>query len=75
MEMNSAGNYIINAANYLDILDKKSSFIKKEQDNFNKKISSNPGTPKISNETRSGSAYKNSNVNKNISDTDFLVQE
>jgi len=59
---------VVDASRYLDILEKKYSLIKKEQDNYAKNI--NIRTTKNNTTNR-----KNKDNNqKNISDTDFLIQ-
>lgn len=68
MQMNTVWNYVVDASRYLDILEKKYSLIKKEQDNYAKNI--NIRTTKNNTTNR-----KNKDNNqKNISDTDFLIQ-
>lgn len=67
MQINSSGNYVVDAARYLDILEKKYTIIKKEQDSYLKKVNTSPTK-------NTNNAQKNNNDKKNLSDVDFLVQ-
>ena len=71
LEINSVWNYVINASRYLDVLNKKTSIIIKEQQN---KENNSVWKFNILNIKDGWSAQKNSN-DKNISDSDFLAQE
>ena len=76
LKMNDAGNYLVDASSYLDILDKKSDIIKKEQKeqiDFQKnEKNTNSGAKKGS--SSNIALKKTLSSSDTVSDADFLSQ-
>ena len=75
MEINDAGNYIINAARYLDILEQKLPIIKKEQESFGKNAVKPSANDRTSTNPKNTTLAQKKSINSNITDADFLAQE